>query len=222
MVVAYSISEHTVLWCDPAIADDLAALADPRRPSRMTRSARGRSESVGRSISFARMQLLRDSGVVRRRLPIRRDAGTRSRTSDDVALVDAFRGTLSDDDRDEADLDEDRLDDTCWRSSTSVESLPCVAATIHLRGRIRRHRHRHAARCAWPRPWPSRRRCAVRRDRGARIVPAVPMRRSERRLGQAECVAWASCRSSGSSPSSDPRPQRVSHRAASDRSWRHQ
>ncbi len=112
MVVAYSISEHTVLWCDPAIADDLAELADPT-VSKSHEELSSWAERVGwEVVSFARMQLLRESGVAQSAIPV----GVVMRALDrqqaeDVALIDAFKATLSDDDLDEADLDGDRLDE---------------------------------------------------------------------------------------------------------------
>lgn len=112
MVVAYSISEHTVLWCDPAIADDLFELADPLRATSHTEIISW-AELVGwEEVSVAYMQLLRAAGVVRPDAST--SAWTRSldrESTEDVALVDAFRALLSDADRDEADLDEDRLDE---------------------------------------------------------------------------------------------------------------
>ena len=111
MVVAYWISEHTVLWCDPAIADELAELADPT-----TSKSQGEISSwaalVGwEAVSFARMQLLRASGVVPATASsVVLRALDRERV-DDVALVNTFKATLSDEDRDEADLDGDLLDE---------------------------------------------------------------------------------------------------------------
>jgi GNAT superfamily N-acetyltransferase len=112
MVVAYSISEHTVLWCDPAIADDLAELADPGA-SKSHEEIKAWAERVGwEEVSIARMQLVRESGVAQS--PIHDSIVMRAldrQHVDDVALIDAFKATLSDDDRDEADLDGDRLDE---------------------------------------------------------------------------------------------------------------
>ena len=48
MVVAYWISEHTVLWCDPAIADELAELADPTTSKSQGEISSGPHEWVGR------------------------------------------------------------------------------------------------------------------------------------------------------------------------------
>jgi GNAT superfamily N-acetyltransferase len=111
MVVAYSISEHTVLWCDPAIADDLGVLADVAVSKSQDEISSWAERAGWETVSFARMQLLRSGGVApatASSLAMR--ALDRQRVAD-VALVDAFKVTLSDDDRDEADLDEDRLDD---------------------------------------------------------------------------------------------------------------
>lgn len=111
MVVAYSISKHTVLWCDPEIAEDLAELADPS-VSKSQDEIKSWAERAGwEVVSFARMQLLRASGVAP---ATAKDFVLRALDQErveDVALVDAFKGTLSDEDRDEADLDEDRLDE---------------------------------------------------------------------------------------------------------------
>ncbi|MEP7115361.1 MAG: GNAT family N-acetyltransferase [Ilumatobacteraceae bacterium] len=112
MVVAYSISEHTVLWCDPALADDLFELADPLRATSQTEFISW-AERVGwGEVSVDHMQLLRAAGVVRP--DVSTSAWTRSldrECAEDVALIDAFKALLSDADRDEADLDEDRLDE---------------------------------------------------------------------------------------------------------------
>jgi GNAT superfamily N-acetyltransferase len=112
MVVAYSISKHTVLWCDPAIADDLFELADPSKAISQQVIVSW-AERVGwETLSVAHMQLLRADGVVRP--DASNSVWTRSldrERTEDVALIDAFRALLSDADRDEADLDGDRLDD---------------------------------------------------------------------------------------------------------------
>jgi GNAT superfamily N-acetyltransferase len=112
MVVAYSISQHTVLWCDPALVEDLAELADPT-VAKSQHDISSWAERVGwEVVSFARMQLVRESGVAQSPIPasfvMRSLDGQRA---EDVALIDAFKVTLSDDDRDEADLDGDRLDE---------------------------------------------------------------------------------------------------------------
>jgi GNAT superfamily N-acetyltransferase len=112
MVVCYSIAEHMTLWCDPAVVNDLSVLVDPS-VSRSEEEITSWAEEAGwEVISVAHMQLLRSSGVVRADVPI--DVVTRSldrESAEDVALIDAFKSTLSEDDRDEADLDGDRVDE---------------------------------------------------------------------------------------------------------------
>jgi GNAT superfamily N-acetyltransferase len=112
MVVAYSISHHTVLWCDPALADELAELSDSAASKSQDAITSWAERAGWEVVSFARMQLLRDGGIVRKTSPPTVVLRSLDRErSEDVALVDAFRSSLSDDDRDEADLDEGRLDD---------------------------------------------------------------------------------------------------------------
>jgi GNAT superfamily N-acetyltransferase len=112
MVVAYWISEHTVLWCDPAIADDLFELVDPSKGKSEEEISSWAGRVGWERVSVNHMQLLRANGVVR---PDAFDAAvTRSldrERAEDVALIDAFKQALSDADRDEADLDGDRLDE---------------------------------------------------------------------------------------------------------------
>jgi hypothetical protein len=112
MVVAYWISEHTVLWCDPAIVDDLSELADPSEAKSVEEILSWAARVGWQDISVAHMQLLRASGIVR--LDAATSVVTRSLDRDnveDVALIEAFKVTLSDADRDEADLDKDTLDE---------------------------------------------------------------------------------------------------------------
>jgi GNAT superfamily N-acetyltransferase len=112
MVVAYSISAHTVLWCDPAIAGALAEVADASITKPLDEIGAWGERSGWKHISSAYMQLLRSSGIMRPQA----DASIVIRPLDrhnaqHIAMIDTFKAVLSDDDRDEADLDRSELDD---------------------------------------------------------------------------------------------------------------
>ncbi len=112
MVVAYSIEEHTVLWCDPAIAEDLAELTDPVLSKSHEEIGAWADRAGWERVSVACMQLLGAKGVIRPAAPIDVELRSLDRDrTDDVTLIDAFKGALSEDDRDEADLDNERLDE---------------------------------------------------------------------------------------------------------------
>ena len=113
-VVAYAVGPHTVLWCDPALADDLASLADPAAGLSLEAfDAWARTTGWierGRSV----MHLLPAEGLRRDRMPDVDRSLWRSLSTDDpadLALVEAFVETLPDDDREEADLDAGEYDE---------------------------------------------------------------------------------------------------------------
>jgi GNAT superfamily N-acetyltransferase len=109
-VVAYAIAAHTVLWCDPALATDLAPFAHPSISASLADIDSALAGMNWTDAGASRMLLPRADGLER---PPRRDERIRAMDltdPDDVALIDAFRAGLSAEDRDEADLDEE-LDD---------------------------------------------------------------------------------------------------------------
>lgn len=113
MVVAYAVAAHTVLWCDPALAHDLEGFADPGRTLALadveaSSTARG-WEHVGRS----RMLLPPADGLI-----AATDSGPGfvirsldANTLTDRSMLDTFAACLSEDDREEADLDGGEFDD---------------------------------------------------------------------------------------------------------------
>ena len=190
MVVVYWISDHAVLWCDPAIADDLQELADPSASKSQDDISAWQTRVGWEEVSAAHMQLLREGGVVRSTdadsVVIRtldRDRG------EDVALIEAFKGTLSEDDRDEADLDKDTLDEHMLAvvDESGIVALASQQPFNYAAG-FGDISIADAARCARARLGANRRCCVVRRDRSQGSVSALPVRRREPRLGQAERV----------------------------------
>ena len=111
MVVVYWISEHTVLWCDPAVAHDLSELADSSNSKSQEEISSWATRVGWEDVSIAQMQLLRAPGMARPDPLVSVEIRSLDRERlDDVELIDAFKGTLTNADRDEADLDGDRLD----------------------------------------------------------------------------------------------------------------
>ena len=64
-VVAYAISMHTVLWCDPAIVDELSPLADATTARSLSEISAWAKRRDWQGISAVYMQLLGSSGIVR-------------------------------------------------------------------------------------------------------------------------------------------------------------
>ena len=111
MVVVYWIAEHTVLWCDPAVADDLSELVDASNSKSQAEISSWATRVGWGDISIAQMQLLRATGIARPGALASVEIRSLDREQPgDVALIDAFKASLTDADRDEADLDGDRLD----------------------------------------------------------------------------------------------------------------
>ena len=112
MVVAYSISAHTVLWCDPALAEDLSELAEASRSKSLDEISTWAERAGWERAGVAQMQLLRSTGLTRPTVDPSVEIRSLDRDrSDDVALIDAFKAALPDDDRDQAELDNAELDE---------------------------------------------------------------------------------------------------------------
>lgn len=113
-VVLYAIAEHAVLWCDPALAADLAVFADDSITvslDEIQSILTGRAwEHLGRS----RMLLPPTSGLTIGPIVVPEAMAVRSfdvRDPADRAAVESFAARLSPDDREDADLDGDEFDD---------------------------------------------------------------------------------------------------------------
>jgi GNAT superfamily N-acetyltransferase len=106
VAVAYAIAEHTVLWCDPALADSLAPLVDADRSASLGECEAFLVELGWTSLGRAQMQVLGPTGV---RPPTANEHSMRSldvTDESDQALLTAFKATMSAAERDEADLDD--------------------------------------------------------------------------------------------------------------------
>lgn len=110
--VAYAIERHLVLWCDPSTASDLSGLGNPARTKSLDEIGAWAQASGWELVGRGHMQL-RASGARKLASP---GAGLAIRTIDrdderDRELVSAFSATLSEGDRDEAELEEGDLDE---------------------------------------------------------------------------------------------------------------
>ncbi|RPI09941.1 MAG: GNAT family N-acetyltransferase [Actinobacteria bacterium] len=106
VVVAYAIAEHTVLWCDPALADSLAPMVDTDRAAPLDECDAFLAALGWTPLPRAQMQVLGPEGV---RPPSRSEHLVQSvevTNPADQALLDTFRATLTAEDRDNADLDD--------------------------------------------------------------------------------------------------------------------
>jgi GNAT superfamily N-acetyltransferase len=105
VAVAYAIAEHTVFWCDPALAESLVPMVDPDRAAPLDDCDAFLAGLGWTSLGRAHMQVLGADGL---RAPASSDHPVRSLDvddADDFALLSKFRATLTAEELDEADLD---------------------------------------------------------------------------------------------------------------------
>ena len=115
-MVAYTIAAHTVLWCDPALADDLALLTDPKRALALDGVQASLIARGWEHVSRSRMLLPPATGLIAAKPVTAAEPAILIRSFDaniagDRSMLDTFAASLSADEREEAHLDGGEYDD---------------------------------------------------------------------------------------------------------------
>ncbi len=106
IVVAYAIAEHTVLWCDPALAEPMARLVDADRSASLDECDAFLVELGWAEVGRAHMQVLGPAGLHPPTVTEHRMRSLDLTSAADQALLTTFKSTLTAEERDEADLDD--------------------------------------------------------------------------------------------------------------------
>ena len=185
IAVAYAIAEHTVLWCDPTLAEPMAPLVDADRPASLDECDAFLTQLGWTPEGRAHMQVLGPTGLRRPTVDGHRMRSLDVTSAADQALLTTFKSTLTAEERDEADLDDSPdehivvvLDDAGVAAYASQSPFAPAAQFADIAVATRPDIQRS-------RPRASRRRAVVRRDHRARHASALPARRQKRRIGAA-------------------------------------